>query len=139
MLILGFQGLPAMFQDKSRPIIGARSIISASSNDVLFANRPDLEAGYVRLADELAELRPKQVGLIMGFDSWEFPLWYLLRQRLQDSDMPVIVHEMNDQAIDPESDVVVYLEPDNNASRATPDGMIEVPGFGPLRLFQRIR
>ncbi len=33
------------------------------------------------------------------------------------------------QAIDPESDVVVYLEPDKKAPRATPtpEGMIEVP------------
>jgi hypothetical protein len=50
--------------------------------------------------------------------------------------MPVIVHEKNEQVIDPKSAVVVYVD---RAPRAAPDGMIEVPGFDPLRLYQRIR
>ena len=48
--------------------------------------------------------------------------------------MPFLVHEMNDQSIDQESHVVVYLEADKIAPRGNPDGRIEVPGFGPLRL-----
>ena len=141
MLILGFQAVPAMFHNAYRPIIGPPwSIISASPNDVLFANWPGLKAGYVRLADKIAELRPAQVGLFIEDDSWEFPLWYLLRQRLQKSDMPKIIHELNEQAIDPRSDVVVYIyNYYARAHNADPDGMIEVPGFDPLRLYQRIR
>ena len=142
MLLLGLQAVPAMFLNRSRPIIELPrgSIISASPNNVLFANWPHLEPGYVRLADKIAELRPKQVGLIIGNDSWEFPLWYLLRQRLRASDMPVIIHEMNEHAIDPHSDVVVYIYNDLDTARhADPDGMVEVPGFYPLRLYQRIR
>jgi 4-amino-4-deoxy-L-arabinose transferase-like glycosyltransferase len=142
MLIFGFLAVPAMFHNRSRPIIDLPrwSIISASPNDVLFANWPHLEPGYVGLADKIAELGPKQVGVIIGDRSWEFPLWYLLKQRLRASDMPRIIHELNEHAIDPRSDVVVYIYNDVDTVRhADPDGMVEVPGFYPLRLFQRKR
>jgi hypothetical protein len=96
-------------------------------------NTPVPNEAYIELADKIAELRPKQVGLIFGSDSWEFPLWFLLRQRLKASDMPVIIHELNERVIDPRSEVVVsergYHAP----------GMTEVPGFDPFHLYQRTR
>ena len=52
--------------------------------------------------------------------------------------MPTIIHEMNEQAIDPPSDVIV-VDNDNLdvTPHAAPKGMIEVPGFTPLRLYKR--
>jgi hypothetical protein len=93
-----------------------------------------LKDGYVRLVDKIAELHPRQVGLVIGADSPEFPLWYLLRQRLNGSDMPVVIHEKNEEEIHPESDVVLYLR---RTPARTPDGMVEIPGFDPLRLYRR--
>jgi hypothetical protein len=135
MLILGLQAVPAIFHNAARPIFGPRSIISASPDSVLFLERPELQTGYVRLADKIAEIRPKQLGLIFGDDSWEFPLWFLLRERLKASDMPLITHELNEQVTDPRSEVIVYLERRHHAI----PGMTEVTGFDPLHLYQRTR
>jgi hypothetical protein len=131
MLVLGFQAAPAAFNNKTRPIVGASSPV-----DVLFTANMNLKAGYVRLAHKIVELHPRQVGLVISGDSWEFPLWYLLRQFLHDSDMPVIFHETNEGEIHPESDLVIYLD---RVPARTPDGMVEIPGFNPLRLYQRKR
>ena len=126
MLVLVLQALSPTFNNQSRPIIGSQSIVSSSSVDVLFRNRPELQMSFERVASEVAALHPTQVGLIFGGDSWEFPLWYLLRRHLKGSNMPTIIHEMNEQAIDPHSDVIVYLDV---TSPAAPKGMIELPAF----------
>ena len=136
IVLLALQAFPALFHNKLRPIIGPQSIISASPVDAMFRNRPDFQPGYMKLAAEIAALRPQQIGLLFGGDSWEFPLWYLLRKRLPISDMPVIIHELNEQAIDPRSDIVVYF---NKEPSLVPHGMIEVQDFHPFRFYKRIR
>ena len=67
---------------------------------VLFANQPGLKADYLRLAGQLAQARPKRVGLLIGEDSWELPIRYLLRQKLPDQERPVIVHETDENISD---------------------------------------
>ena len=63
----------------------------------LFANQPGLKVDYLRLADQLAQARPKHVGLLIGEDTWEFPIRYLPRQKLPDEERPVIVHETDEK------------------------------------------
>jgi hypothetical protein len=136
VLIFGLQAVPALFHNVSRPIVGARSIITASPIDVMFSNRPNIKIAYVQLVHKIVELRPKQIGLLVEENSWEFPLWYLLRQRLGRADMPVIIHELNEQMIDANSDVIVYLD---RTPRGVPNNMMLVPGFESAHLYMRVR
>lgn len=47
-----------------------------------FMNRRDLYEAYAKQVDALAAVKPGTVGLVMGGDSWEYPLWPMLRDRL---------------------------------------------------------
>jgi hypothetical protein len=50
-----------MERSTSRPIIGPRSITSASPNDLLFANWPGLEQAMYDLPIEFHELNEKKI------------------------------------------------------------------------------
>lgn len=132
VIFMGWQATHPTFGNVSRPILGNHPIAKRAPVDILFTDRLDLEADYMRVADAIAARRPKQVGIIIGGDSWEFPLWYLLRQRLSPAEMPAIVYEMNDKNVDPRTDIVVCLD-----IYPTLKNMREIPGFGQLRLYER--
>ncbi len=129
MLLLAVQAAPFAFSNQSRPILGPDSIVTRTPEAQLFANRPDLLAPYQRLADAVAALRPKRVVLAFGRDSWEFPLWYLLRQRLTAAEMPLIVHRPDRPVNSPDPSMIVSVEGDPDQS-----DMTELPGFDPFRL-----
>lgn len=133
--LLGIQAFPAEFYNARRPILGAGSILRAKNVDVLFdKDMPHLKQGYLKLSEEILKRKPTRIGLILGEDSWEFPLWYLLRRGAPYSNIPTIVHELDGNAIDPNMDLLVYLD---RKPRTVPLGMVEMPGFEPLRVFRR--
>ena len=71
--------LPPLLANQTRPLLpGTRpSILTRSRDSQYFAARPELEAPYRDLTTRIAALGCRRVGLVAGYDSWEYPLWSL--------------------------------------------------------------
>ncbi len=65
---------PTVF-NQSRPLLGRNSILRHNRWDVLFYNRPELQPGYTAALDQIDRLQCNAVGLQLGLDTWEYPLW----------------------------------------------------------------
>ena len=76
-----FSAAPALLGNQTRPLIGARSVLSTPRTDQLFINRPDLRDPYVGAVEFLASRGCRDLGLILGGNEWEYPLWVLLREQ----------------------------------------------------------
>jgi hypothetical protein len=62
----------------------------SSREELYFCNQPDIREQYFAAADILAKDNADSIGLVIGGDSWEYPLWALLRTRMKI--MPAIRH-----------------------------------------------
>lgn len=89
------------------------------------------------LADLLVQSRPKRVGLVMGGDSVEYPIWYLLRERLSDREMPTIVDETGNNEIDRAAEFVVYI--DTTAPGFVAGKMRRIGRFSRIQVYRRIQ
>jgi hypothetical protein len=65
---------------EGRLVWSSRNIWNTSRIDKYFNNRPDLREPYVAAAQFLKSRGCLAVGLDMGGDSWEYPLWVLLQE-----------------------------------------------------------
>jgi hypothetical protein len=95
-LLLGLSSLPVLMLNKSRELVpfrGRQSYLTQSAMEQLFVNRPELLGPYQRAMDVIARSNASQVGLILGFDSWEYPVWRMLRDRKLDD--PVRIEHVN--------------------------------------------
>jgi hypothetical protein len=132
IMLLGLQSSTFVFNNKSRPFFGRRSIVTASPVDIIFTNRPELKADYLRLTDLLVQSQARRVGLVVGEDSWEFPIWYLLRKQLSEGEMPLIVHERGKTSIDPPAEFVVYI--DTRAALVSKN-LVPIGGFDKIQVY----
>ena len=81
--------IPPLFSNGSRPIVpthtsqtrvAAPSVLVAPRDVQYFANRPGLYEPYRSAIAAIARLGCTRVGLVAGYDSWEYPLWALGRR-----------------------------------------------------------
>jgi hypothetical protein len=131
--LLGIQSSTFVFNNKSRPFFGRRSIVTSSPIDILFVNRPELKADYVHLADLLVQSKPMRVGLVVGQNSWEFPIWYLLRQKLSEMEMPIIVHERGDTNISHPVEFVVQID---DTAALDMKNLVPIDGFNKIQVYR---
>jgi len=75
--------LPWVFFNRYRPIIDSNNIFQTSRIEQYFSNRPFLKGTYTGAVDFLNSKRCSNIGLSMGKDPWEYPLWVLLQQNNQ--------------------------------------------------------
>jgi hypothetical protein len=83
-LLLGLSSLPVLLFNQSRELVSFRgrpSYLTQSAMEQLFVNRPQLRGPYQCAIEVIARSTPSQVGLILGFDSWEYPVWRMLHDR----------------------------------------------------------
>jgi hypothetical protein len=73
----------------------------------------------------------------MGGDSWEFPIWYLLREKLSEQEMPIIVHETEENNIDLAANFVVYI--DTTAPALIMKNLVRIEGFDKIQVYQNTR
>jgi len=71
--------LPWLTANESRPLTGGKSIFSQERNKQYFANNPGMFFSYRKAADEIIDLNCNKIGLAFAGDSWEYPLWPLLK------------------------------------------------------------
>jgi len=62
------------------PFVGRHSIFTASRTSLYFVSRPSLEEPYRAIARRVAEVRCREVGLIIGANDFEYPLDVLIKQ-----------------------------------------------------------
>jgi hypothetical protein len=62
-----------------RPLLG---VLRESRTSQYFRARPDLHGPYVEVVQRLAERRCARIGLRLGGDDWEYPLWVLARHAI---------------------------------------------------------
>ncbi len=75
--------LPWVFFNRYRPIIDSNNIFQTSRIEQYFSNRPFLKGTYTGAVDFLNSKKCSNIGLSMGKDPWEYPLWVLLQQNNQ--------------------------------------------------------
>lgn len=70
--------LPWVFMNASHPIFGQSNILTDPREQQYFVNNPGYYYSYRKAAEQLSKGTCRDVGLVMGGDSWEYPLWALL-------------------------------------------------------------
>ncbi len=70
--------LPWLFWGSPRPMLGARSVFAQPRSSQYFANRPGLEAPIRQIASMMQQSGCERIGLLIGGNDWEYPLWVLL-------------------------------------------------------------
>jgi len=81
MIMLLMMALPWVFFNTSRPLLGKNSIFTTSRIQQYFSNRPSIAKSYLASTQVLSEWNCSDLGLIIGVDDWEYPLWVLLREK----------------------------------------------------------
>lgn len=69
---------------------GIRHFLDSGRELALFNNIPGQAASYIGAIEYLAERKPERLGLRLGNNGWEYPVWALLRSRM--TQMPHIEH-----------------------------------------------
>jgi hypothetical protein len=97
-ILLVLYCIPVLLGNWSRPLLppafgtNPYSVWTQPREKLYFTERPErfFYDRYVAAADILAKEHAESIGLVIGEDSWEYPLWILLRARLPR--MPQIRH-----------------------------------------------
>ncbi len=134
ILIVG--SLPWVFLNRNRPLLfevlrvkgfvlksDFTNIFNTDRTTQMFRNRPELKDAYVGAASLLAARNCDRIGLSIGSDDWEYPLWKLLHigsgssYRVEHVDLKNVSRKKEDLSFVPCA--VVYME--------NPAGPKEVP------------
>jgi len=68
--------LPPLLANVSRPLLGQDSIFTKDRISQYFTNQPELEIPYRKAMAQLPR-DCSRVGLLLGINSWEYPIWVL--------------------------------------------------------------
>lgn len=77
-VVLVVASTPWVVANETRPLVGPASVLAVPRAEQLFAGRPNLREPYVHSAAWLRERGCRDVGLVIGGNEWEYPLWALL-------------------------------------------------------------
>lgn len=72
--------LPWLLAGSPRPLVGRGSVLTTPDDAQYFANWPGLAAPFAQAARVLRLAGCGDVGFVGGWDSYEYPLWVLLRR-----------------------------------------------------------
>lgn len=70
---------PLMF-NFSRPLVGPNSILRLARNDIFYLTRWDVREGHMQLADYARRRGCLRIGMMIGPNEWEYPLWAMLNE-----------------------------------------------------------
>ena len=84
VLALGVSSIPYLLMNEARPLVGSRSLLRQARTETLFNNNPDLRDSYERVTQFLLRSHCRDIGLILGGDGWNYPLWALLEEGSQE-------------------------------------------------------
>jgi hypothetical protein len=82
MLIGG--ALPALLLNQTRAVLSLPGFVGSfwfkTPEQILFARQPDLQQQYETAVNYIVAHKDREIGLMLGRNDWEYPLWTLLRQ-----------------------------------------------------------
>ena len=84
IVVLVLLALPWVFANTSRPLVGQSNIFNTSRIEQYFSNRPRVKNDYIKAAQAIRSKGCSHIGLYMGGDDWEYPLWVLLKEDKND-------------------------------------------------------
>ncbi|MES1242750.1 MAG: glycosyltransferase family 39 protein [Acidobacteriota bacterium] len=97
--------IPPVVHDDTRLLLGEGNVFSRGRTEMMFANRPELYAPYLRLAEEVRASGCRRIGLITGYNDYEYPFWVML-----DAKVP-LEHRIEHVEVDNESTPLLAREP----------------------------
>lgn len=77
MVALAGASVPALLQNPGRPLTGPNSILVRDRIGQYFLRRPDLGTPYEMATSVIRSGSCTKVGLLMGTNDWEYPLWVM--------------------------------------------------------------
>ncbi|QSJ19644.1 glycosyltransferase family 39 protein [Nostoc sp. UHCC 0702] len=83
VLILLLTSLPWVFFNRYRPLVDSNNIFNTSRTEQYFSNRPYLNNVYFGAIEFLNSKQCSDIGLTLGSDPWEYPLWIIWQQNTQ--------------------------------------------------------
>lgn len=97
IFIFFFAALPALLSNERRPILGRKNIFNTAREEQYFSYRKFMLMPYVLTAKYVAARGWQDVGLVLGGDDWEYPLWVFLKAttpdvRIQHLDVKNVSH-----------------------------------------------
>jgi len=73
--LLFIMALPWLFLNSSRPFLGEKSVFIVDRWQQYFIGNPGLKTQFEAVAEKLGSGQCNSVGLLLGNDTWEYPLW----------------------------------------------------------------
>jgi len=80
MMTLVITSFHWVLKNESRPLTGQNSILNTSRIDQYFNNRPGIKESYYDCALAVSSQQCNNIGLQLGGDHWEYPLWVLIQR-----------------------------------------------------------
>jgi hypothetical protein len=80
--LLPLLAIPVIAENYNHPLVGYPSIFDQKRSSRYFVTRPGMEAPYRQIIDAVVAHHPREVGLIIGGNDWEYPFDMLLKRRL---------------------------------------------------------
>lgn len=72
---------PWLFLNQTKSLVGLQSIFQKTREEIMFTKRPELMVSYGEAVNYLIANNYRDIGLYLGGDDWEYPLWSKLRQK----------------------------------------------------------
>ncbi len=89
-LIFFVCSMPWLFSNHYHPWTpGRRNILTSPIIPQYFAISPEKQPYFEQAAQKIKSTHCRFIGLIMGVDSWEYPVWLLLREAHPDADLRI--------------------------------------------------
>jgi hypothetical protein len=79
-IVLILTSSPWILSNRYRPVLDSKNIFQVSRIEQYFKNRPKLLQPYTQAVEYLNSKHCSDIGLMMGQDTWEYPLWILMQQ-----------------------------------------------------------
>jgi hypothetical protein len=83
-IVLLLSSTPWVLSNRYRPIISSNNIFQTNRIEQYFSNRPYLQRTYARAVEFLNAKKCSNIGLSMGNDPWEYPLWVMWQHNKQE-------------------------------------------------------
>ena len=81
ILALMICSVPSLLYSSTKPVLGEVNIFDMSRDDLYFIKRPNLISSYKAAGFAISKKGCLQIGLAIGGDDWEYPLWVLLKNK----------------------------------------------------------
>jgi hypothetical protein len=117
--------LPWVFFNKARPVFGEQNILNTPRVEQYFSSLPLEESRYLEAANFLSEKQCSQVGLVLGWMDFEYPIWVLLEENNQG---PIHIEHVK------VNNISAQIHNRNTLNTFMPCGIISAKDFAPQTL-----